>query len=57
MAMGPHMRISWWAKSTVMHFAVVQMPTSGTSCSAMCGAVETKMAAGWEYDELANSRT
>jgi hypothetical protein len=24
---GPHMRISWWAKSIAMHF-VVQMPTS-----------------------------
>jgi hypothetical protein len=27
-SMVPHMRISWWAKSIAMHFAVVQMPTS-----------------------------
>jgi hypothetical protein len=23
--MGPHIRISWWAKSIAMHFAVAQM--------------------------------
>jgi hypothetical protein len=28
---GPHMRISWWAKSIAMHF-VVQMPTSWCAC-------------------------
>jgi hypothetical protein len=34
-------------KSIAMHFAVVQMPTSWQ----MRGAMETKMAAGWENDD------
>jgi hypothetical protein len=47
------MRINWWAKSIAMHFAVVQMPTIALADAHVRGAMETKMAAGWEYDELA----
>jgi hypothetical protein len=52
--MGPHMRISWLAKSIAMHFAVVYMPTVYLADAHVHGAMETKMAAGWEYDELAS---
>jgi hypothetical protein len=41
-------------KSIAMHFAVVQMPTMQLPDVHVRGAMETKMTAGWEYDELAS---
>jgi hypothetical protein len=53
--MGPHMRISWWAKCIAMHCnAFCSCPNAHQLADAhVRGAMETKMAAGWEYDELA----
>jgi hypothetical protein len=45
--MVPHMRISWWAKSIAMHLQLSKCPPADAHVR---GAMETKMAAGWEYD-------